>query len=161
MFENDIAINRFQLGFFDKVVADLPEAELFQAAPGHGHPPVWILGHLAVTAQMGESLLGGSVSSPQWIERFGPGSSDAVALDESLTKSSLNAAVVESYAMLQSAAAEATASQVAQRHQFDLFRGTPIETVGHVISLLLTNHFGFHLAQLSSCRRSAGFTPLF
>jgi hypothetical protein len=42
-----------------------------------------------------------------------------------------------------------------------LFDNTPIETFGHCVTLMLTSHFGFHLAQLSSCRRTAGHPPLF
>jgi hypothetical protein len=43
----------------------------------------------------------------------------------------------------------------------EIFRGTPIQTVEDAITALLTNHFGFHLAQLSSCRRAAGYPALF
>lgn len=39
--------------------------------------------------------------------------------------------------------------------------GTPIVSIADMIAMLLTNHFAFHLSQLSSCRRSAGHAPLF
>lgn len=161
MFDNEIAINKLQIGLFEKITAEIPDEDLFRPSPGHGHPPVWILGHLAITGQMGQSLLGGEMSLPDWVELFGPGSSDAINEDPALTASSLHVAVVDAYDLLQKMAAEAKPLELVRPHEFDLFRDTPIQTIGQLVALLLTNHFGFHLAQLSSCRRAAGRPALF
>jgi len=161
MFENEIAINQLQLKQFAAVMADLPEDSLFTRGNGHGHPPVWILGHLAIVGEMGQTFLGGSLTHPRWVPLFGPGSSDEVKPHDSLTRDALIAAITSAYETLRTLAAEAKPEDVAQPHGIALFDGSPIQTVGHAISLLLTNHFAFHLSQLSGCRRDRGLGHIF
>ena len=60
MFEREIAVNQYLLGYFANVAADMPDDSLFYPSVGHGHPPIWIMGHLAITGEMGQSLLGGT-----------------------------------------------------------------------------------------------------
>lgn len=161
MLENEIAVNESLIGQFNNTVNDILEDELFHPCAGHGHPPVWILGHLAIVAELGQKMLGGSVVHQEWMPLFGIGSSDIIAPDDSLTKHNLTSAVVDGYDQLRLLASKADANSVSRGHQIGFFEGTPIKTVGHCITLILTSHFGFHLGQLSSCRRSAGFGPLF
>lgn len=161
MLESAIAINQFQLGLFNRLIGDIPEDTLFSPSAGHGHPPVWILGHLALVGELGAQMLGGAVVHPEWLPLFGPGSSDRVSPQPDLTRAGLAAALNTAYGEVQQRAAAAPAERLAQPHGIDLFRGTPIQTVEHAITLLLTNHFGFHLAQLSSCRRAAGHAYVF
>ena len=85
MFDNEIVINDFQLRMLARIAADIPEAQLFQPGAGHGHPPAWILGHLAICGEIGQKFLGGKVVHPRWLVLFGPGSSDRIAEDVSLT----------------------------------------------------------------------------
>ena len=161
MFENEIAINQLQLKQFAAIVADLPEECLYTRGAGHGHPPVWILGHLAIVGELGQTFLGGNLTHPNWAPLFGPGSSDEVQPDDSLTRETLITSLNQAYETLQSMAAEAKPEEVSGPHGIEFFEGTPVQTVGHAISLLLTNHFAFHLAQLSSCRRDRGLGHLF
>lgn len=161
MFENELAVNEALIRQFAKTADDVPEELLFHPCVGHGHPPVWIFGHLAIIAEMGQSLIGGTVTHPAWIPMFGPKSSDIVASSDDLTKASLRTAVKENYRNLRSLAATVDPSIVSQPHSVELLLGSPVKTIGHVVSLILTSHFGFHLGQLSSCRRTAGFGPLF
>ena len=161
MFENELAINRFQLGLLEKVVHDLSEDRWFLHGAGHGHSPAWILGHLAIVAELGLSFLWGKVNHPEWIPMFGPGSKDAVVASHELSKTPLLAATLQNYRDLQSQIGSSPAEVYAKPHGIGLFEGTPIQTVGHLTALLLTNHFGFHLSQLSSCRRDLGFPALF
>lgn len=161
MFENEIVINQLQLKQFAAIVADLPEECLYTRGAGHGHPPVWILGHLAIVGEMGQTFLGGSLTHPRWVPLFGPGSSDEVQPDDSLTRETLITSLNQAYATFQSMATEAKPEEVAGPHGIELFDGSPIQTVSHAISLLLTNHFAFHLAQLSSCRRDRGLGHIF
>ncbi|QDV48040.1 hypothetical protein [Gimesia fumaroli] len=58
MFENEITLNQFLLEQLGTIMADLPEDCLFTPGTGHGHPPVWILGHLAIVGEMGQTFLG-------------------------------------------------------------------------------------------------------
>ncbi|MEO9932152.1 DinB family protein [Rhodopirellula bahusiensis] len=162
MFEREISINQFQLEYFDKVIPDIAESSMFSPAPGHGHTPVWILGHLAICSELGQKLLGGSISHPDWIERFGPRSVDDIAPDDSLTLPLVTNALRDGYRELCNLAASTTDQAALDRpHGMPSLTGTPIVTVADTIALLLTNHFAFHLSQLSSCRRSAGMPPLF
>lgn len=161
MFEREIAVNQHLLGYFAKVAADLPDDSLFYPSVGHGHPPIWILGHLAIAGEMGQSLLGGTVSHPEWISLFGPGSTDIISPAESLTKPFMITTVTATYRELRRLAEAASEQSLSQPHNIALFQGSPIKTVGECTTLLLTSHFGFHLSQLSSCRRAAGFGPVF
>lgn len=161
MFESAIAINEFQCKGFEKIAADLSEESFYEPGAGHGHPPVWIMGHLALTAESGMQYFGKTIAHPEWGPIFGPGSPGQVAVSASLAKEVLQETLLENYRELRNLAAQATEEAMSQPHRIPLFRGTPIKTVGDVITLLLTNHFGFHLSQLSSCRRAAGFAPLF
>lgn len=161
MFESAIAINEFQVGGFQKIVADLPDDSLFAPGLGHGHPPAWIMGHLAVSGESGQRLLGGQVTHRDWLPLFGPGSSDKITASDQWTKPVLAAAVTEAYATLRTLASNADPQTMSRPNSVSFFQGTPIRTIGDCVTLLLTSHFGLHLSQLSSCRRAAGFAPLF
>ncbi|MCC7086133.1 MAG: DinB family protein [Pirellulales bacterium] len=161
MFENEIANNELMQGWLAKVLSDVRDEAWFEPSPGHGHPPVWILGHLAICGELGQMLLGGKVVHENWLPLFGPGSSDRVAADISFAKSPLHAATTDAYADLRKIAAAADAERLNRPHGLELFADTSIRTIGHVTSMLLTNHFAFHLSQLSSCRRTAGHRAIF
>ncbi len=161
MFDNEIAANEFSLDLFSRIAADLPEAQMFQPAAGHGHPPVWVLGHLAICAELGQKLLGGRLTHPRWLVLFGPGSSDQVADDGTLKLDELVQANVSGYAKLREMATLADPQQMVQPHGAEILKGTAIQTVGQLVTHLLTSHFAFHHSQLSSCRRASGHKALF
>jgi hypothetical protein len=161
MFDNEIVLNQLMLKQFETIMADLPAETLFMPGQGHGHPPAWILGHLAIVGEMGQTFLGGELTHPFWVQAFGPGSNDEVQPDDGLKRDALIAANVTAYETLRNMAAQATPEVLEKPHGIDLFDGTPVQTVSHAIALLLTNHFGFHLAQLSSCRRDLGLPAIF
>ena len=161
MFDNEIVINEFQLDQFQKIASDIPDEVLFQPAAGHGHPPAWIMGHMAISGELGQRILGGSVAHPEWLRLFGPGSSDRIEQTDLLTKPVLVSAVIAAYEGLRSKAATADVEITSRPHRFTPLVGSPLKTNGHLLTQLLTNHFGFHLSQLSSCRRTAGHAALF
>ncbi len=161
MFHHLITLNEFQLSLFSRIVADIPEDQLFAPGAGHGHPPVWILGHLAITAELGHRLLGGTIAHIQWLKLFGPGSSDRITDDGALTKDQLVTAVISGYQQLRELAAQADPVQMEQPHGAEILKGTLIQTKGQLIAHLLSSHFGFHASQLSSCRRAQGHQALF
>lgn len=161
MFENEIAINQFQLGYLKKIAADIPEDRWFESFAGHGHSPAWIVGHLAAVGQLGIKFSGGEMTHPQWMPIFGPGSPGDVTADESLSKDILLRELEQAYGTFQMLASQLPADNAAQPHSIELFKNSPIQSVGNAIALLLTNHFAFHLSQLSSCRREMGQAFLF
>lgn len=161
MFETETTLNRFLMSGLDSVVADVPAERMYEKSPGNGHPPVWVLGHLAICAELGQQLLGGSVTHVRWLPLFGPGSSDDVqphpdhSMDEFLT------VIREGYPRLCEMARTADSERLNQPHGVQLLEGSGVETVHEIVAHLLTSHFGFHLAQLSGWRRAAGHGPLF
>lgn len=161
MFQDAVAINEFQLGLFSKVAVDIPEERLFVPGQGHGHPPVWILGHLTITAELGLRLLGGTITHVRWLKQFGPGSSDQVPDDGSLTKAQLIDGVVTSYRQLREMALATDSRVMAEPHGAEILKGSPIQTKGQLVLHLLTSHFALHSSQLSSCRRAEGHAALF
>ncbi|MEI8021873.1 MAG: DinB family protein [Schlesneria sp.] len=161
MFESEIAVNENLLAQFEKIVADIPEETLFKPSAGHGHSPVWLLGHLAIVGEAGQRMVGGKITHTEWLRLFGPGSVDNISLDPNLTKSLLAASVTDAYSKLRSLAFVTDEANVSRPHGIAILTGTPIVTVKHCLTHLLTSHFAFHLSQLSSCRRAAGFPALF
>ncbi len=160
MFDREIKFNRFLLGYFDQVVADIPADQICERAPGGGHPPLWVLGHLAIVAEMGQSLLGGQMQHPDWVAVFGPGSSDEVIDAGVFAKDEFVAQIQREYPKLCEMLQVAQSSNLEQSHGVQLLDGTPIETVADMEAHLLTTHFSFHLAQLSGWRRAAGKGPV-
>ena len=161
MLKREVAINSFQLGLFAKTAADLSEESMFSPAAGHGHLPIWLLGHLAICAELGNQALGGTLEHPEWLPLFGSGSSGKVPSDGTLCKQDLVSANILGYEKLREVALNAPKDVLDKDHGVSLFADSPIANVGDFVGLLLTNHFGFHLAQLSSCRREAGHSYLF
>jgi len=161
MFESDVAVNDWQLRQFDNIINDLTDAALFEPGAGHGHPPVWILGHLSIVGEQGQRMLGGSISHIEWMRQFGPGSSDKIATDAMLTRDLFRSLIPVTYRKLGAMAKQASPEVTSRPHGIELFAESALKTVGDLVTLLLTSHFGFHLGQLSSCRRAAGHGPLF
>lgn len=160
MFQREIKLNKFLLGYFDKVVADIPDDRITERAPGGLHPPVWVLGHLAIVGEMGQMLLGGDLNHPEWIERFGPQSSDDVPDAAQYSKSKFVDVIRTGYPQLCEMIANAPPARLDAPHGIGILEGSPIETVGDAMAHLLNTHFSFHLAQLSGWRRAAGNAPL-
>lgn len=160
MFTREIKLNRFLLNYFDKVAADIPDDKLADRARGAGHPPVWVLGHLAICAELGQALLGGELQNEAWVPVFGPRSSDEVTGAENYSKDTFVKHIHSEYAKLRDMVAVAPAERLDQPHGVDVLEGSLVETVGDLQAHLLTTHFSFHLAQLSGWRRAMGGEPL-
>ncbi|MCA9257582.1 MAG: DinB family protein [Planctomycetales bacterium] len=160
MFERELAINRLHMMQFETIVADVDDASFFQPGAGHGLSPMWIVGHLAATADYGCQMLRRTGEPTSLIRLFGPGTSGAVDRDCGLERNDVCAALLEGYRGLQQAAAGADDDILSQPQPLPFFKGTPIETTMDLVAYMLTSHCAFHLAQLSSCRRELGFPPL-
>lgn len=161
MFETEATLNQFLLQGFQRIVADIPADRINERPVGNGHPPLWVLGHLAICVEMGETLLGGTMTHPEWASAFGPGSSDQVVNPGQYSMEQFIDAIVEGYPKLCAAAQKASAESLNQPHSVELLFGTAIKTRGHLMAHLLTTHLSFHIAQLSGWRRAAGHGPLF
>jgi hypothetical protein len=154
-------LNKFLLGHFDQVVKDIPADRMNERPAGDGHPPLWVLGHLAVCVDLGQSLLGGEFKHPDWLKVFGPGSDDEISDPGNYSASDFIAYIHEGYPRLAVEFAAADSSLLAELHGIRLLSGTTIQTRGDLLAHLISTHFAFHLAQLSTWRRAAGQPPLF
>ncbi|QDT09991.1 DinB family protein [Planctomycetes bacterium K23_9] len=161
MSNRDTQLNRFLLDSYQQIVADIPAERLGEPAPGGGHPPVWVLGHLAICAELGLASFGDEMAHPEWLEKFGPGSSDQIQNADEYSFDVFDQVILEGYPKLAKACAEASSDDMSVPHGIDFLEGGAIATRGDLMSHLLTSHFGFHLAQLSHWRRAAGNAPLF
>ena len=90
MLENARAVYAMNLGLLKSSVKDLtPEQMVTQASP-ITNPPVWILGHIAVTADGAGQLLGlAKVLPDAWHQQFGQGSKPMPTLNPMPTKDEL------------------------------------------------------------------------
>lgn len=161
MFETETTLNQFVLQGFQQIMADIPADRVNERPAGNGHPPLWVLGHLAICAEMGQTLLGGSLQHPKWAAAFGPGSSDHVDNPDQYSRDEFIAAIADGYPKLCAAAQQAAMEPLNEPHGLELLAETAIQTRGHLLAHLLTTHLSFHVAQLSSWRRAAGNGPLF
>jgi hypothetical protein len=162
MFEREVKMNQFLLGYIGRLVEPMTDAELTQRPPQGGHPPLWILGHLAVSSEGAARMLGlESMFPPEWRTLFGPGSSDDVAQSERFTKQAMVEAVQVGYRRLHDPAMRATQEQLDGPHGMAFFEKTPLQSMGDVLGLLLTVHFAIHTGQLSYWARLQGRQPLF
>jgi hypothetical protein len=161
MFDHEIRICRQMVTVLKLVVKDLDDAQFTRPVAGAVNPPAYILSHLAVTADFGLLKLGRpKLCSDAWHKSFGPGSQPDPA-HVYPSKAELLQANERNYDELRSAAAAATPDVIARPHGVPFFSGTAIESVGDLVSLLLTSHLGIHIGQLSLMRRQHGFPPLF
>lgn len=161
MFERECMLNEFLIEGFRATVRDIPAERLYERAPGNGHPPVWVPGHLAICSELGQKLCGGAWAHQEWLRTFGPGSSDEIEDTGQFTKPQLTQIITEGYPVFAELTCKADESALAGPHGISLLEGLRVQTVGDVVAHLLTSHFAFHLAQLSGWRRAAGHAHLF
>jgi hypothetical protein len=162
MFSQEIVLFRFMQGYLEKLLTDLSDEELGRALPGAVNPPIYVLGHLAISNDFTLGLLGQPTVCPQaWMEAFGPGSSPENMKIPYPTRQELMSAIRRGHECVCSAVPSADPQAMAQPQSFSFFENTPIKTVGDCVALLLTTHFSLHIGQLSLMRRQLGKPPLF
>lgn len=162
MLESAIHVNAFLLGYLKRIVAEIPDDQFAQPpAPGL-NPPLWLMGHLAVTYDGGLKLLGKTPACPEaWHKSFGRGSNPSEIARPHSSKAELLAALDRGHAQLAAAAREAEATVLTRPNPSPLMQGTPLTTVGDLLTFILTGHFGIHVGQLSFCRRAKGLPHMF
>ncbi len=162
-FERECRICELMLSYAGRLLADVPDGQL-TAQPVKGvNPPVWILGHLIVTADNGLRRLGlPPLAPPGWREAFGQGSAPARGLAMAPTKQQLESALRAGYTALVAALRAADEAALAQRtHDSEFLRNSPLQSMADVLTHLATAHFAVHLGQLAYWRRCMGYPPMF
>lgn len=162
MFAQEITLNQFLLDYFEALIKDLPDTRLEQQAAGKGHSALWLLGHLAISADFGRMMLGREIKSPKrWILTFGPGSSDEISHPEKFDPRELIEAIRTGYPEVQQQATQADPTTMQEPHGVQILTGSKIITKADCLAHILTTHLAGHLGQLSFWRRLQGEKPLF
>ena len=162
MFESGIRAARQMFNVLRGIVQDVDDSQMAQPVAGAKNPPAFTLCHLLVSNDAGLALLGRpGQCPPEWRAAFGPGADPAAVSIPYPGKAELLERLERSLSALSAALAEATPETLQRPHGVPFLTGTPIETVGDVVTLLLTAHAAFHTGQLSLARRQLGFAPLF
>jgi hypothetical protein len=163
MFDRERTIYAFLQGYAQSLAADVDDARFAdQPSPGV-NPPAWLLGHLAVAADLGVALLGGEAALEQaWRDDFGPGSTPRSDRASYPSKAELLLAYASAHSRLDQAAASADPARLERRHPLkieSLQKGLP--TIGDLVAHLLTSHEASHIGHLSNWRRQMGLPYLF
>jgi hypothetical protein len=161
VFERELTLFKFNLKYLRMLVADLEESQMTAVAYPGANPPVWILGHLAVTMDFAARMLGLEAACPRpWHKQFAPGTKPADLEPPLPTKEELMAAIEGQHRRVSEAAPGASADVMNAPHAVEILKPTVLKTTGDVMAHLMTTHMAFHLAQLSACRRSTGKGPI-
>jgi hypothetical protein len=161
VFERELTLYVFNRNYLRLLAADIDES-LMNVAPFAGaNPPVWILGHLAISTDYAARILGLHRACPkEWHVLFGPGTNSA-ALEAPLpSKAELLEAFENGCSRVIEATPNAKSEVLDAPHAIELLRTTVLKTNGDVLAHLMTTHESFHLAQLSACRRKSGKGPV-
>ena len=161
MFERELTLFKFQLGYLKMVAADLDESAMTVAPFEGANPPVWILGHLAVSTDFAARMLGQPAACPRkWHVQFAPGSKSSELPDPLPTKEELMTVIETGARRVAEAAASAPPELANQPHAVEILKSTNLKTNGDVLAHLMCTHMAFHIAQLSACRRKTGKGPI-
>ena len=143
----------YSLSEAQRMMETIPSERCTDLAGTSKHP-AWLIGHLALAADLMHMLAGGEMKYPQWTELYKPGSEPKA--DRSLypTKDELMSILAERHGVL--------TERVSQMTQADFERVLPKEeyrsffpTVGHAAVYFLASHEMYHLGQLSIWRNAA------
>lgn len=158
MFQYEIRLYAFILDYCRLLVDDIAEADMAHQPLPKVNPPVWILGHLAISTDYAAMLLGLSKDCPEeWHRRFGPGSTPPRSDEPRPSKDKLMLAITNGHERVSHGVEKVTSARLAERHPVDLaFLRDSLPTVGDLLAHLLTTHPAAHLGQLSAWRRACG-----
>lgn len=161
MLEQAVTVYGFTLMMAKTLAADIDADHLLTPPFAGANSPLWILGHLAVVTDYAGKLFGLERQCPrEWHVMFGPGSKPGNLQEPLPTKEELLSALERGHQRVVSAIEKVTPEQLAEPQPYELLKALPLPTVGDVLVHMMTSHEGFHLAQLSACRRKLGQPPL-
>jgi hypothetical protein len=161
MFDRELTIYRFLLGYCKYLIADIDDARFAdQPSAGVNHP-AWLLGHLTVVGNSGLNQLGAAVALPEgWPRIFGRGSQPIPDRAAYPSKDELIAALEACHERVDAAVRNALPETMAEPNPLEMLRaGLP--TRGDLLAHMLTAHEAAHLGHLSNWRRQMGMPYLF
>jgi hypothetical protein len=146
-----------------QILTDIPDDRMLFRPTPESNPALWILGHLAASADSAAARMG---AEPRFPKAFAPlfqRSSDPATLAATPNLPSrveLMSILTSAHEQIASRLPKVPAEALAQPHGVPFLADSPAKTVGDVLVHLLTTHLGFHTAQLSLIRRQLGHKPL-
>ncbi len=162
MFERELRLNGLMNGYLSRLLQDLDDAQLSVPIASGGNPPAWILAHLIVANDYALRMLGEPRIAPaEWHKRFGRGVSPKDDQSPLPSKAELLQKLAEGRQHLVAAVVKADPARMSERQNIEIFKDTPVETIGDVMAHLMTTHLAGHLGQISAWRRVQGRAPLF
>ncbi|MFO0011582.1 MAG: DinB family protein [Planctomycetota bacterium] len=161
MLENECVLNRFMVDYMQMLVADIDESEMDGQPCAGFNPPRWTLGHLAVYTDYALRTTGARFQCPKdWHRSFARGSESGNAPAEKPSKEELVGKIVSGFEMVRARCQQVEHAQLDAPHSVPFLLASPLKTVGHVLSHLMTTHLASHLGQLSAWRRLQGRSPV-
>lgn len=162
MFHAILNVYAMNLDLVEKLTADLTETELATPIAANGNPPIWILGHLAVSTDSAGQILGLQSACPkEWHGWFGVGSNPEALPKPGPTRGELIKALRSGHERVAKAVHSADPKRLASQHGLTFFEGSPIRSLHDLLVMLLTSHEALHAGQLSAYRRATGRPAIF
>lgn len=161
-FEQEIKLFKFLHGYGQMLLDGIDADNGYKLICDDGVNPAWILGHLALVANIGLQLSGGEpkVDIEAWQPLFGGGSTPTDDASAYPAWDELVAAWSQAHTEIPDEIAKASDEALAQPNPIEQMReGLP--TVGDLITFMLTSHESLHYGQLAAWRRMQGWAPLF
>ena len=155
MYDNELAINSLAMDYLRKLVAEIPDERMAeQPFPGMNHP-AWTLGHLAVAYDYAGKCMGLPVELLRWHPKYAPGTTPDPDRSKYPPKAELLGKLEANAARIVAAVRTADPATMTGPQPVEFLR-PQIETVGQLLSHLLTSHIAVHLGQLTVWRRMLG-----
>lgn len=144
------------VGYAQRLVADIPEERMAeQPAAGMNHA-AWVLGHLAYVFDSMMAVWGERPSmSREWKQLFNVPSKPEPERDKYPSKAELLAAYEASYQRIVDVVTAASPEDFAKEFPNEKIRDA-LPTIGVAMVHILTSHQAQHLGQLSAWRRALG-----
>jgi uncharacterized damage-inducible protein DinB len=162
MFEREIRLNGLMFGLLHKMLDPIDDSGLQRPLTDAGNSPAWILGHLAVANDYALRSLGEQrAASAEWHKRFRPGATPKDDTSPLPSRAELWETIETGRRRIYEACAKVEAEKMEQPHNSDLFKDTPVKSIGDVVAHLLTSHLALHVGQISAWRRLGGQPPIF
>lgn len=133
----------------------------FDVATDGANSVNWIVGHLALVADMGSNLLGHPQTTiEQWSSVYGPGSPGGVVGDRGMSRDAVMEYFAAAHDRLRGHADNPDQSLLDAANETP-FMSDALPTMGDLLAHVLTTHLGMHTGQISQIRRQSGFDPVF
>ena len=160
--EQELKVYRFQLGYGEMLLKDIPADDAFKLICDGGVNPAWIIGHLGFVANRVLAMCGGQpkVDTEAWKPLFGGGSKPTADASAYPSWDELLKVWRQGHTDVAALAPSVTADALGQPNPNERMKEA-LPTIEDFLSFVLTGHEAMHLGQLSTWRRIQGQPPLF